>query len=269
MPRIELISVPLFGPNDAYHWSVDNIPLQNLMRRQQLINLALDDIIEQIRDAVGTQNTVANRLNQSIAADGSLKTEAIDEALHSIAEHADTDEYVRMTKAESDKLELIAEEATDVYLDVQNGVSTVEFDSGAVKLRDSDTVTLTIEAPNVVKFNMAFAPEAAHKHYYNQKPVHAVAESPDFINYKVNSISSVFIEESLRVYVNGVRINPAASDATDQEIAEAEILVPGALIDDPWTTIYFIPNPDEGTFSLSAEITDQDVIFIDFDISLV
>ena len=268
MPRIELINVPLYQPSDPYHWTIDNIPLKSLMERQELINLALDDIIEQIRDAVGTQNTVANRLNQSIEADGSLKTSAIDDALHSIESHADSDTYVRMKKTESAKLELIESEATDVALDMQNGSTTVLFDSGVVKFRDSSTVTIDVDDPNIVSFHMAFTEEAAHKHYYNQIPVHAVGESPDFINYKVNSTSSAFVEGSLRIFVNGVRINPVASDATDDEIAEAEILVPGALVDDPWTSIYFVPNPTEGTFSLSAAISDDDIIFIDYDISL-
>ena len=76
MPRIELISVPLHNPNDPYHFEFDNLPLKALKTRQELINGSLDNLISQMRDAIGTQNTVANRLNQSINPNGSLRSEA-------------------------------------------------------------------------------------------------------------------------------------------------------------------------------------------------
>lgn len=268
MPRIELIDVPLFSANDPIHWTVDNIPLKNLMRRQILINLALDNIIEQITDAVGTQNTISNRLNQSIEPDGSLKTEAIDDSLHSIEAHADSDDFVRMQKTESDKLALIDSEATDVALNVQNDDIFVAFNNGVVKLRDSASVTWSVEAPDIVKAHMTFSSEAAHQHHYNQVPVHAVGESPDYVNYKVNSVSSEFIENSLRITINGIRINPVASDATTEEIEAETVLVPGVAVDDLWTAMYFVPDHEAGTFALSSAISDEDVIKIDYDIAL-
>ena len=268
MPRIELIDVPMFGPNDPIHWTVDNIPLKNLMRRQVLINLALDNIIEQITDAVGTQNTISNRLNQSIEADGSLKTQAVDDSMHSIESHADTASYVRMQKSESDKLALVDSEATDVELNVANDDSFVSFPNGVVNIRNSNTITWTVEAPNVVKAHMIFSSDAAHKHYYTQVPVHAVVESPDFLNYKANSLSTEYMEGSLRVYINGVRINSVASDATTEEIEEAKVLVPGALVDYPWTAMYFVPDHENGTFALSSAISEDDVIRVDYDIKL-
>lgn len=259
MPRIELIPEVLYGPSDPIHWEIDNLPLKNILRRQNLINLALDDLIEQMRDAIGTQGSVANRLNQSLNADGSIKPAAIDAALHSIAEHADTDDYVRMTKEQSDKLDLIADEATNVSLQVFTDDTTfIEFTEGIVKFKPSSTVTLSVEAPDIVKFNLAFPAGAAHQHYYGLEPVHANLITPDYVNYKVDSVATPFNEDSLRVYINGVRL-----------FEDVDVYVPGALVDDPWTLMRFTPDHLNGTFELSSAITEDDVIRIDFDTAFV
>ena len=258
VPRIELLNVPLFTADDPYHYEYDNIPLKALMNRQELINLALDDVVDQMRDAIGTQGSVANRLNQSIEQDGGLKSTAIDEALHSIESHADSATYVRMTKAESDKLALISDEASDVVIQVDDGTSTYDFDSGTVIFESSSSVDVEVESPNIVKFNLGFDTSAAHRHYYELTPVHSNLTSPDYKNYKVNSTASAFISGSLRVYVNGVRI-----------FSDESIYVPGPLVDDPWTLLKFTPDPTNGTFALSAAISDDDIIRIDFDKSLV
>ena len=259
MPRIELIPEVLYAPNDPIHWEYDNLPLKNILQRQNLINLSLDDVLEQMRDAIGTQGSMANRLNQSIAADGTLKTEAVDAALHSIEEHQDTDDYVRMTKAESDKLANVADDATDVTLQVNtDGSTVVNLDSGVVIIEGSTTVTPSIDAPNKLSFNLAFPAAAAHRHFLGLTPVHENQVTPDYVNYKVNSSSTPYIEDSLRVYINGVRI-----------FADDEVYVPGALVTDPWTLLSFTPDHAAGTFELSSAISDDDIIKIDFDISFV
>lgn len=252
MPRIELIDVPLHQADDPYHFEFDNLPLKALKTRQELINSSLDNLIAQMRDAIGTQNTVANRLNQSIDPDGNLKSSAINEALHSISEHTDTDEYVRMTAAERAKLDGIDSEATNITVTVDD----VVLDAGTVLFDSSSSIQVELTSPNIIKWNLAFDPAFAHQHYYNLEPVPADL-SPDYINYKVNSISSAFIEGSLRVYINGMRI------------FEDEVYVPGVLVDDPWTLIKFTPNHTDGTFVLSTAISSDDIIRIDFDISLV
>jgi hypothetical protein len=40
-------------------------------------------------------------------------------------------------------------------------------------------------------------------------------------------------------------------------------------LEDAWTLISFAPNPSDGSFELSSAITEDDIIRIDFDISLV
>lgn len=261
MPRIELITVPLYNPTDPYHFEFDNIPLKNILRRQNLINLSLDNVIEQIRDAIGTQGSMANRLNQSINADGSLKTDAIDEALHSVEEHEDTVDYVRMLRSESDKLALMADEATNTSLEIQldeNGDDVVTLDNGPARLVPSNTVSWSIESPNKISANLAFPAEAAHRHYYDQEPVPVDLTEPDYINYKVNSAATPFVDGTLRVYINGVRLSASTS-----------IYVPGALVNDPWTLMTYTTDFENGTFALSTAISEEDVVRIDYDISYI
>ena len=254
MPRIELIDVPLFGPDDPYHFHFDNLPLKNLIRRQNLINLSLDNVIGQTRDAIGTQGTIANRLNQSINPDGSLKVDAVDEVLHSIEAHTDTEDFVRMTKSESDKLALISDEATDVSLEVQTdteGDEITSFDSGIVRFIPSSSITWEIDSPNKVKAHLAFPLESAHVHYYDQTPVPTEVETVFAVN---NLELPVYTEGSLRVYVNGVRLSSSSS-----------VYAPGALVTDPWTLLTYTTDAENGLFTLSAAPSEDDVIRIDYD----
>ncbi len=260
MPRIELIPEVLYGPLDPIHWEIDNLPLKAILRRQDLINLALDNVIEQMRDAIGTQGSLANRLSQSIEANGDLKTSAVDEAMHSIEAHEDTDDYVRMTREESDKLEDIADNATNVSLKIYTDNTTFNtFTEGVFTIKPSTTVTPSFEAPNIMKLHLAFPEEAAHQHYYGVTPVNADEGDPDFINYKVSNTDPVtaFIEGSLKVYINGIRI-----------FEEDEIYVPGPTVEASWTLLKFTSDAEAGLFELSAALSEDDIIRIDFDVSL-
>lgn len=259
MPRIELIPEVLHGGNDPYHWEYDNLPLKNILDRIDIINLAVDNVIAEMRDAIGTQGSVANRLNQSIDEDGNLKSAAIDEAQHSIEDHTDTDDYVRMTKVQSDKLDTIAYNASSVTLKVYtDDTDFVEFAAGEVQFKPSDTITPVVESSNVVKFNMAFPTSAAHAHFYGLAPVPSDIVDPDYINYKVNSTPTPYVAGSLRVYINGIRI-----------FSDAEVYAPGPLVSDAWTLLSFTEDPTNGLFEMSAAITEEDVIRIDFDRTLV
>ena len=259
MPRIELIPEVYYNPQDPYHWEVDNLPLKNIIRRQNLINLSVDNVLSQIRDAIGTQGSMANRLNQSINADGSIKSTAIDAALHSIEDHADTDIYVRMTRAQSEKLNLIADEATNLSIQIDtDGSNSVLFDSGVVEIQASSSVTPTVTAPNILKFDLAFPVEAAHRHFYGATPVSVDLMDPDYKNYTVDSVPSAFVDGSLRIFINGVRI-----------FSDHQVYAPGPLADDPWTLLSFTPDPLNGAFVLSTAISEEDIIVIDYDISFV
>jgi hypothetical protein len=261
MPRIELIPEVFYNPQDPIHWEIDNLPLKAIIRRQNLINLALDNVIEQMRDAIGTQGSLSNRLNQSLKPDGGLKTDAVDGAMHSIESHTDSDMYVRMTREESEKLAHVAEEATNTSFEIYTDETTfVEFSQGVLRIKPSTTVTPSFESPDVLKLNLSFPTSAAHEHYYGLVPIDANQVSPDFKNYKVTATDPVtsFVNGSLRVYVNGVRI-----------FEDAEVYVPGPLVDDAWTLLSFTSNHSDGTFELSSALSPEDMIRIDFDKALI
>jgi len=261
VPRIELIDVPLYDPLDPYHFEFDNLPLESLILRQELINDAVENNRKIMNDAIGTAGTVANRLNQSIEDNGDLKTSAIDDALHSIEYHTDSDDYVRMTSTERAKLALIDDESNLLTLRVELNESIssddIVIDTGEVVLTDTATVSWEVTAPNKLKANLTFPAEAAHKHYYDLNPIHSNTTSPDYTNYKVTTSSTAFTEGSLRVYINGTRLSQYQS-----------VYVPDAITDSQ-SLIKFTPNHSSGTFALSAAITEDDVIRIDFDTSFV
>lgn len=258
IPRIELIPEVFYGPNDPIHWEYDNLPLKAIIERQNIINAALDNVINDLTDAIGTQGTLGNRLSQSLNDDGSLKTEAIDLAMHTMDDHTDTDNFVRMTKLQSDKIDLVQDEANNLVTNVYTDDTTfAAFNTGEVNFRPSSTIVPHVSTPNNVSFNLAFSSDAIHRHYYGLVPVSVNQIIPNYTNYQVDSISSPFVEGSLRIFINGVRI-----------FEDGSVYVPGALVTDQWTLMLFTEDSANGLFELSAAITQEDIIRIDFDISL-
>lgn len=276
MPDLSKYPVPAYEAGQPYHWTYDNIPIDGLAKRDEVINDEVEKHAEILISAAGSVGTLAARIEQSIDEDGSLKTAAIDEALHNIAEHTDGNktvseddleyynetleysvsnpvDFVRMLQAERDKLALVANEATDIIFQVETPDDTIEITSGTIKLAPSTYVQwdLTPGTPVIVK------PIILSPRYYDVTPVPGDSETPDYQNYKVTSESTAFIDGSLRVYINGVRIT-----------TDVEIYVPGPLPEDTWTLNKVTPDADGGTFALSNAITEDDVIRIDFEVAL-
>lgn len=274
MPELEKYPVPLYDPLHPYHWEYDNLPLQALKLRDEVINGQVDYNSGILMDAAGNQGSVANRLNQSINADGSLKSSAIDEELHNVAAHTDGSKimtageiaayatlgyvvsnpvpFVRMLSSERDKLSLIADEATSLAIQVQTPSTTILFNHGSIRLIPSTTVQWNVTAGNEIQANMAFPAEAAHRHYYDLEPV-----TTDHKNYTTTSVSTPYMDGTLRVFINGVRISESAN-----------VYVPGDVVSDPWMLNSFAPDDAGGSFVLTNAITVADTIRIDFDIAL-
>lgn len=273
MPELDIYPVPLYEPQSPYHWEYDNLPLKALKLRDEVINGQVDINTLSLAEAAGNQGSVSNRLNQSIEENGDLKTSAIDEALHNIAEHEDGSKtltageisdyatkgyvvsnpvpFVRMISAERDKLSLIADEATNMSIQVETPSTVVLYTEGPITFKGSASVTWEVTGSDI-KANMAFPIEAAHRHYYDLEPI-----TTDYLNFQVTSVSTPYVEGSLRVYVNGVRLS-----------SEAAIYVPSSDISAAWTANMFSADQDAGTFFLQNAITSSDVIRIDFDIAL-
>lgn len=282
MPDLSKLPVPKYDPLHPYHWEYDNIPIDTLALRDELINGELEQHAKILRDSCGNQGTLDNRLNQSINEDGSLKSSAIDEAAHNIAEHSDGEKtvditeldyyndtlnysdvvnpvpFVRMLEAERDKLAHISPLATNITFEVETPSNVVVIEQGPIALGASAGIQWDITAAVPPSTAVTLTPvltipiEFAHRHYYDLEPI-----TTDYLSFKVTSVNTPYIDGSLRVYINGVKLTTGY-----------EIYVPGNLITDEWSLQSFTADPEGGTFELYAAITSDDIIRIDFDVAL-
>lgn len=268
----DLHSVRHYQPLDPYNHVIDNGPIQDIVDNLNLINNVLDTTTNDLADCIGTQGTLSNRLNVSLNADGSLKTAAVDNALHSIEEHTDTANFVRMTADERSKLTIIADDATDVKLNFATLSTNVLFDSGTIQMQVSDSVAWRVEDDGVYA-DVLFPLTSRHRHYYDLKPSPQNESTPDYQNYLTTSIATPYMEGSLRVYVNGVKISKEDDDVD----APADVKFPRASGSSAtWISLNYTEDTGSvvsgivtsGMFALSTPILSTDRIIIEFDVSL-
>jgi hypothetical protein len=270
MPHIELVPDVLYQAMQPYYVDFDNLPLRSIIFRQELINDVVDSNTLLVQSAKGSTGSIAARLAVSLEEDGGIKVDAVDDILHNIGAHedglgldelGDPVEFVRMKSAERDKLDLIADEATAFQIRVVTPSTEVLFDDDLVEFVSSDTITWAVEGEagsQRLKANMSFPTSMAHRHIYDLVPVHNDLVTPDYQTYKVNSIASPYIEDSLRVYVNGFKLT-----------VNDEIYVPGPTgPTGTWYLTSFTPDHENGMFILSRAIDPDDIIYIDFDLAV-
>lgn len=272
MPRIELIPQNLYNAMDPYHWDYDNKPIESLNTRISLVNSAVDENTNILISAIGSAGTLDARLSVSLQDSGALKTTAVDTADHNIAYHTDGSRegddtvYVRMTDTEREKLEEVSEGATALMIQFQTVSTTILLDDDRVEIADSSSIQWTVDEPDPehpetsakLTARTVFSADAAHDHYYNLTPVHANVGSPDYQNYKTTSVSTAFIEDSLRICINGISINE------DEAVYVPDSTGP----DGTWTLTTFTAAYAAGTFLLNRAITTNDVIKIEFNVSV-
>lgn len=260
MPNLDLATVPHYEPLQPYYFSYDNLPIDALIFRQNIINNQVDYNTNILQLSIGSQPSLNVRLSQSINDDGTLITSSVDEALHNIGYHEDGSyndvDYVRMKLDEREKLALIANSATSLSLKVTTESNIVILDDIQVELVNSDSLTWKLTEPNKLSADLNFPIESAHQHYYGVTPEPKTL-TPDYINYKTGSYGA-FKHGTLRVYINGVRI-----------VEDADTLVPDWNSYTTTTFNSFTSDVDLKGFALTTAITENDVIRIDFDISLV
>ena len=190
--------------------------------------------------------------------------------------------FVRMIEAERAKIAGMAEGATSLSLEVCtdilsiscvssiSGIScisgiictsvpsnacfsnVVNFDNTSLKLHPSEHISWEVESPNIVRPVLNISVDFAHRHYYDLEPI-----TTDYINYQVTSVNTNYVEGSLRVYVNGIKLN------SDYDVLYWDSTV------ESWFANHFTPSNNLGTFILSNAITENDVIRIDFDVYLI
>lgn len=257
MPQINLIPEVLYEPNQPYHYLYDNIPLKNILARISLVNIQADTNAEMLRGLAGSAGSISARLDESLEGDGSLKTSGVDASMHSIAYHEDGEkdgvEYVRMRADERSKLSLIESLANVLTLQVNDEAA---LSSGNVEFRDSTSVFVTLEPPNVVRIHHKIPADVAHRHQYGQTPANVTVG--DWQHFMTTTSSTPYMDGSLRVYINGLMIGSG-------------IRVPifsGSSEPDSWMLFEVSSEDSEnGTFELNANIPypNYNIIKIDFD----
>lgn len=266
MPQINSIPEVLYQPNQPYHYIYDNLPLRNILTRIGLVNSQVDTTADLIRGLAGTAGTPAARLGNSLNQDGSLKAASVDDSMHNIGMHEDGlgedgVSYVRMTEEERAKLDQIQSEANRLLVEVEDQYPTmgnyVTMTDGVLRLRGSSSIFFDFEAPDTVRAHSMFPPQAAHRHNYGLEPVHQNLSSPDRINYRTTSYSTPYAAESLRVYVNGVRL------------FRTGVPVPNVSGTSFTSTYVSSESSAGGVFSLNRALSSNDVIRIDFDEAFV
>jgi hypothetical protein len=261
MPNLDLITVPSYLPQTPYHHIADQAPIDALITRIDLLNDQVDIDAQTLRESIGTQGTLSNRLAQSLNDDGSIKSVAIDNALHLISEHLDGGGYVRMTLDERAKLSMIADNATNFgnTFDTISGI--LSFSSGRLNFGASDTITWRYQDGKMYADN-DFPSYVRHTHSYNVNPVPTNLITPDYINYKTTSISTPYRTGSLRVYLNGIRLSENVD--VDVPIWNGTDYVPTTYSYTEGTDVSGVVT--SGLFALSSAISADITIFVDFDI---
>lgn len=279
MPNLNGVPVPQYQANQPYHHSYDNLPLKALEKRDELINNVVDIHSVVLNDSSGTQGTLANRLAQSLQDNGDLHDYAVDQTQHNIAEHTDgsksvsLDElnnyitlgyavsnpvgFVRMLEAERDKLALVSDEATNLSIQIETISNIITVDDGTFKIADSSDIEWQTEevSPGDYRFKpvLKISTTFAHEHNYDLAPI---LLTPGGVTYKVNTVASPYMENTLRVYVNGVRLSKGTNIYFPDSTAEN------------WSLNFYTEDYANGRFSLNSAIDPSDVIRVDFDISL-
>lgn len=257
MPNINSIPINYHSNLSPYHELEDNRPLKEIALQLQVINDQVDINNADMLNAIGDQGTLSNRLNQSLNPDGSLKSEAIDEALHSIAEHTETGTCVIMTTAERSKLALVSSNATSFAMLVEtDNVGDVSFTNTTLTLTESDSIVWNYSGSKL-SAEFDFPSAIRHTHYYNLTPT-----TTNYKNFTSTSLATPYKENTLRVFVNGVRLNQVKT-----------VLVPfDSSGNVTWSSLKYTEGTAvsgtvvSGQFALNSTIPSSASIIIDFDV---
>lgn len=283
----EINGVPLYRPNDPYHYDFDNKPIKSLVERDNIILGALNALKAIVDASGGNLGDLVTRLNQSIDPNGNLKPSAVDEANHNIANHIDgrkqisqqeidyytslgyivtnNPKFVRILEEERAKLSLISEEANNLNVSITpEGMPKQLIDNGEINFQSSDTINVSIEDNNVVRFHSKFPVNVAHQHYYQVEPV-----TSNRIDYSINGVAS-FKQGSLRVYVNGHRIEQCSSDCQNKSFSYyPSFTLNGSTVVVEWNKLYYEEKHSSADFSFSTAVKTTDRVLVDYDIVLI
>lgn len=259
MPDIDLIPIPSYQPLQPYYWTYDNLPLEAINQREQIINNAVDANSEILRASIGSAGSLNARLDQSLLPNGDLRTAKVNETLHNIGAHEDGQydgiDYVRMTLSEREKLALIASEAKNISIQVDLISEVIFFDNGPVIFENSSTISFSVAQPNRISADVTIGLQNAHRHFYQVEPISKTL-TPDYINY-ITGLNVPYTQGSLRVYVNGTRL-----------FSDTSIYYAPAIPTRSWTANRFTETTNGLGFFFESALSTDDIVRIDFDLPL-
>lgn len=278
----EIDGVPLYKPSDPYHYDFDNKPIKSLVERDKILLGLINKNTKLLKDSAGNLGELPIRLNQSIDSLGALKPESVDSTSHNIASHADgrkeisedeilyyeslgysvgnNPKFVRMLEDERGKLSQIESRANNLKISVeQEDGDYYVFENGIMKIQNSNTIYSEVTCDNSIKFHSKFPVDVAHHHYYGVEPI-----TDDNKNYKINGIPK-FKENSLRVFVNGNRIQSCQEDCENKTFSNYPTFLNNSV---SWKPIYYSENSENASFSFSDFLNPTDQVLVDYDVLL-
>jgi len=257
MPAINTLAEVLVQPDWPYHYHYDNLPLKQILLRQEMINAALDANTQILEAAKGNMPDIGSRMDVSLNADGTLKSNVI--PVHSIDLVLDTGAitvdsayaYVKMTTIERAKLFNLNSGATALKISFPNTPIDTIFINELVKINDSSTIAWSVSADssgNGVALARLITP-VPEAQYYNV--------TPNTLDYQNYSIGQSIVPNSLRVYINGVRIFSGIT----VHVPEPNI---SSCTTGCWDTFSYVSADTAGTFQLNSPCSSSYVVRIDY-----
>ena len=263
MPDINSLAEVLTQPDWPYHVQYDNLPLKQILLRENMINDAVDANTAILTAAKGTQVDLAARLSVSLNDDGTLKpTSVTNIPIDSIVDDTldppvipPPGPYVKMTAAERAKLGLIKSGANAISVGYigASPAGGQPWSQGIVSINDSATINWSITDDGSGNVTMTPQLLTLVNHFYNVTP-----NTTDYKNYSIIPI----IPNSLRVYVNGVRLT------TDALISVPRNTISSCTSSDctmsSWMLLSYTSIDTAGTFQLSQAVQNTDVVRVDY-----
>ena len=260
----------LYQPLWPYNHYYDNLPIEDLANQLFVVNTQASLTEQALESSIGSAGTLAARLAVALEDNGSLRASAVDGAIvdgtsdtgHNIAMHQDGVDgggtaYVRMLYNERATLENIVSGSTklplniSVYSPVLGTPTPVPVGTG-LTIGNSDTITWSLSETNIATANAAYTFWLTGGKIYNATP------SGSGTSFTTPS-SLPYISGSLRVYINGIRINPIGAAAITIG-GSSYTYTEGATND---TRGYYVVTA--GDFVLSNSVASNTMLAIDFD----
>lgn len=207
MANITEIPIRKYGSEDTnFNFHRANEPIEDLYRIIRMVNGDLEALGKDFKNAIGSKQTLAERLAVSLEDDGSLKSGAITSfPITNVAEQNtapyNAGDKIHFTKGEKNKLALMGDRSNRFSIKIDESDPL----QGEVTLRVGNMLKVSAirdsDGESILRLDTRFAADALHEHRYAIR----------VLNYS-NGIAFIPDDEdapipgSLILYINGQRI---------------------------------------------------------------